>query len=56
MRIELEDHNACCVTVKADIGPTITDVLQYIIIPALLALGYQQDTINERIRPEGFDD
>ena len=55
MRIELEDHNAC-VTVKADIGPMITDVLQYIIIPALMALGYQHDTINEHVRPEGFDD
>ena len=55
MRIELKDDNAC-VSVEADIGPTIVDVLEYIVIPALLALGYQQETINAHIRPEGFDD
>ena len=56
MRIEIQDCNNTVVSIEAEVGPSIVDALQYIIIPALLALGYQHDTISEHIRPEGFDD
>lgn len=54
MRIDMRDKYTS-VSIERECGETLPHVIEELIIPALLSLGYLPETIFEHIRIEGFD-